>query len=381
MKFFHLADLHIGKKVNQYSMLADQRFMLEQVLAAIDEEKPQVIILAGDIYDRRNPGVEAIDLLDWFISEVVIERHISILAIGGNHDSGERLNFANGVLARAGLHLAGALQWPIPVVRFFDADGAIDFHLLPYADLAVIQHLLPDLSELNYAEAMAALFEQMELANDARHVLVAHGVVLPPTSELIFSDSERDLSIGGTECWSHEALGQFHYVALGHLHRAQNVGSERIRYAGSPIKYSFSEETHQKIIQVVSLDGDGRVSLSEIPLKPLHDMRTVRGLLNVLLETGVTAPYRNDYLRVILEDKGEILDPMLRLRSVYPNVMALERLYPIGKTLEFAEAFKRSGEKREPLGQLEHFYESLMDERPSEDIRSLMKSLIEGVHL
>lgn len=380
MRFFHLADLHIGKKVNQVSMLEDQEAVLAQVLAAIDAHHPQAVVLAGDIYDRRNPGVEAVDLLDRFLSEVVLTRRVPILAIGGNHDSGERLNFATGILARAGLHMAGAFTAEVPKVRLTDDAGAVDFHLLPYADLPMIHHVRPDLTDCAYSEAMAAVIESMDIDVSARNVLIAHGVVSAPDETLCYSDSERELSIGGTQYWSSDALSAFDYVALGHLHRPQTAGADHIRYAGSLLKYSFSEEHHEKAIQMVDLDGTGAVHVTPLPLQPLRDMKTVSGTLAELLATAETAPYREDYLRVQLADRGEVLEPMARLRAVYPHVMTLERLHPFALGQESDRPLGRpAGKSAGPLDQMSAFYEALTDEPPSPAVREIMKELIAEV--
>ncbi len=379
MRFFHLADLHIGKKVNQVSMLEDQSVVLHQVLEAIDEYQPHALVLAGDIYDRRNPGVEAVDLLDRFFSEVILNRQVPILAIGGNHDSGERLNFATGILARAGLHMAGALTADILKVRLKDEDGAVDFHLLPYADLPMIHHVRPDLTECDYAEAMAALIESITIDGSVRNVLVAHGVVAAPNESLCYSDSERELSIGGTQYWSSEVLSSFDYVALGHLHRPQTAGANEIRYAGSLLKYSFSEEKHEKAIQMIDMDDSGGVEVTSLPLQPLRDMKTIRGTLAELLAAAESASYRYDYLRVQLEDCGEVLEPMVRLRAVYPNVMTLERLHPFAVGSESERSMKRPmGEKNTPLEQMMAFYETLTDEPPTEEVQEIMFELLAG---
>lgn len=365
MKLFHLADCHIGKKVNGRDMLEDQAYALKQVLAAIDREKPDALILAGDLYDRRNPNVEAVDLFDRFLSDVVLKRGVSVLAIGGNHDSGERLNFGSGLLARAGLYLAGALTLPIPTVRLFDETGPVDFYLFPYADLAMIHHLAPETEGMDYAAAIAYLLDKITLAPEARHVLIAHGVVGAPEDGLLLSDSERELSIGGTEYWSHALLHLFDYVALGHLHRAQRAGSDHIRYAGSLCKYSFSEENHDKIIQMITLDADGLADLTAIPLLPLHDMHTVQGLFESILQEAPNAPWRDDYLRVILEDVGLIHEPMARLRAYCPNILSLER-QSMGIR---SYAPKRGGQpqrQRTPYEQIGDFLASVM---PAEEDR------------
>ncbi len=378
MRFFHLADLHIGKKVNQRSMLDEQRHVLKQVLQYVDTEQPQAVILAGDIYDRRNPSPEAVDLLDWFLTELVMVRRVAVLAIGGNHDSGERLDFATGILARAGLYMAGSLSLPLQQIALSDAWGPVQVTLLPYADLALLRHHLPELApDATYQEAMNQLLATLSPDPAVRQVLVAHGVVLAPGDEPQFSDSERLLSIGGTEFWTADILKNFHYVALGHLHRPQRAGSERIRYAGSLLAYSFSEENQDKIIQVVDLDSEGEVTLYAIPLLPLHRMRTVTGALQELLAKGDEVSWKEDYLRVVLTDRGELLEPMQRLRSVFPNIMLMERE---AQKSSYASAIEHLHEAvqahRDPLELLHVFYETVTGETPDAGMHALMADVV-----
>lgn len=376
MKLFHLADCHIGKRVNGRDMLEDQVHALEQVLAAIDREAPDALLLAGDLYDRRNPNVEAVDLFDRFLSQVVLERGVPVLAIGGNHDSGERLDFGSGLLARAGLYLAGALRLPVPRVRLSDADGPVDFWLFPYADLALMRHLRPELAALDYAGAVAALLDELELDPAARQVLIAHGVVGAPGEGLVFSDSERELSIGGTEYWTHASLDRFDYVALGHLHRPQEAGAAHIRYAGSLCKYSFSEESHEKRIQVVELDRSGLAALRAIPLLPLHEMRTLEGRFDDILAAAPTASWREDYLRVILTDPGLIHEPMARLRAHCPNILSLER-----RAMELRPSGRASGSRRQrtPYEQIGDFLAAVTPEDGPVDaaMQTLVRTLLE----
>lgn len=327
MRIFHLADLHIGKKLNNVSMLSEQRAVLEQVLTAISEQRPDVLILAGDIYDRRNPSVEAVNLLDEFLSEVVLVEKVPVLAIGGNHDSGERLGFANGILAKAGLYVAGRLSLPVPEVVLTDQWGEVHFHLLPYADLLTIGHELGQEGLGDYQEAMVQVLESMEhdWAYGERHVLVAHGVVTGD-EPLERSESERELTIGGTESWSSALLSRYAYVALGHLHNSQRAGAEHIRYAGSLLKYSFSEEHQQKSLTIVELDGEGTCQLSFMPLRAPRDLRTITGALAELVDAGKLDERREDYIRAELTDRGELMEPMAALRAVYPNILELRRV-------------------------------------------------------
>lgn len=376
MRFYHLADLHIGKKVNGYSMIGDQKALLAQVTAQIREEKPAALILAGDIYDRRNPPVEAIGLFDSFVSEVVLTLGVPILAIGGNHDGGERLGFANAIQAKAGLFLAGCFTWPLPKVRLEDADGPVDIYLMAYADLAVLHTLVPETEKMDYPEAMDHILSHTPLDPQARHVLVAHGVVTGDEA-LATCDSERSLSIGGTEFWQSEALSDFDYVALGHLHQAQRAGSDHIRYAGSLMQYSFSEEGQQKVMLDVDLDAAGAVVVGALPLTPLHQLVTIQGTLDALLDVPeAVRPHQADYLRVVLEDEGTLLEPMQRLKQCYPNIMVMERRS--GMTAEAGAALPSSATatvKRSPLEMFTAFYEQMTDDAPTEEMCDVMAQI------
>lgn len=370
MKLFHLADLHIGKKVNGFDLLEDQAVVLDQVLDQIRLEKPDALLLAGDLYDRRNPNPEAVHLFDHFLAQVVLEEGVPTLAIGGNHDSGDRLNFASGILAHAGLYLAGQLTLPVPVVRLTDAYGAVDFHLLPYADGPLLAHLDEAYAGLAYPDAMADLLAGLPMDPAARQVLIAHGMVAYAGGDLAESDSERELTVGGTEYWTADALGAFDYVALGHLHRPQTAGAPHIRYAGSLLPYSFSEENHAKSISVIELDAAGYAETRLLPLVPRHAMHTVRGQLADILAGLPQGVACDDYLRIALTDQGDVLDAMARLRKVYPNVMTLEReIRPrtIGPTaISYNQAKGLS-----PVDYANIFYEEMTGEPADEAIRTI----------
>lgn len=379
MKFFHLADLHIGKKVNGYSMIDDQRVLLDQIVAHLAAEKPDALILAGDIYDRRNPPVEAVALFDDFVSRVVLEQQVPILAIGGNHDGGERLGFANAIQAKAGLHLVGSFTWPLPKVRLYDADGPVDVTLMAYADLAVLHALVPETAELDFPQAMDWVLRHTDLDPAARQVLVAHGVVTGD-APLETCDSERELSIGGTEYWQSASLAGFDYVALGHLHQAQRAGSEHIRYAGSLMQYSFSEENQQKVMLLVTLDKDGALDVQPLPLVGPRRLVTVKGLLDELLSVPERVRvHQNDYLRVVLEDTGSLLEPMQRLKQCYPNIMLMERQALPEVVLDQPLPQAAEGTKRSPLDMFAAFYEQVMEEAPGEELCAVMKSVFDEV--
>lgn len=376
MRFFHLADLHIGKKVNGYSMVEEQRVILAQVADTIAKEKPTALILAGDIYDRRNPPIEAVSLFDAFVSKVVLDLGVPILAIGGNHDGGERLGFANAIQAKVGLYLVGVFTWPIPKVRFEDADGPVDVYLMAYADLTVLHTVVPETEGMGYPEAMDWVLRHTEVDDEARNILVAHGVVTGE-DDLVTSDSERVLSIGGTEYWQSASLERFDYVALGHLHQHQRAGSERIRYAGSLMQYSFSEEKHQKVMLDIVVQADGAISYDAIPLEAPHKLVTVKGFLDDLLEVPDTvAPHREDYLRVILEDSGSLIEPMQRLKTCYPRIMLLERQALQPAAIDMAAPIAQKA-ALSPMALFDTFYEQVTDKMPDEAMHKIMSEIFE----
>lgn len=378
MRFFHLADLHIGKKVNGYSMVDDQRVILKQVTDLIAQEKPDALILAGDIYDRRNPPIEAVSLFDDFVSEVVLDLKVPILAIGGNHDGGERLGFANAIQAKVGLHLVGSFTWPIPKVRFIDEFGPVDVYLMAYADLAVLHSVVPETEGLNYVEAMDWILTHTDVDEGVRNVLVAHGVVTGDDA-LVTSDSERVLSIGGTEYWKSASLSKFDYVALGHLHQHQRAGDERIRYAGSLMQYSFSEEKHQKVMLDVVLSEKKDFQFTPIPLEAPHKLVTIKGYLEDLLKVPATVkPYQEDYVRVVLEDSGSLIEPMQRLKNCYPNIMLLERQASLPVDVGVVAPIARKT-AMSPAALFETFFEQVTENSADEEMCAIMKGIFEEV--
>lgn len=379
MLIYHLADLHIGKKLNNVSLIAEQRAVLEQVVEAIREQKPDALILAGDLYDRRNPPVEAIELLDEFLSAVVLAEKVPVLAIGGNHDSGERLGFGRGILAKAGLYMAGRFQLPVPEVVLADQWGPVHFHLLPYADLLTLRHELDDESLDDYQEAMARALQSIEAdwTDGVRHVLIAHGVVTGD-EPLERCESERELTIGGTDSWSSALLGRYAYVALGHLHNSQRAGAEHIRYAGSLLKYSFSEERQVKSMTAVQLDAQGQCVIRPLALTPPHDLRTITGTLAELIARAeAEQAERLDYIRADLTDKGELLEPMAALRAVYPNILELRRLYTLKPQTEDGILGELRPEETSPEELFVQFYRQMTGAELSEAERTILQGVLE----
>lgn len=373
MRFFHLSDLHIGKKLNHVDLIEDQKTALMEVLDYVDTYKPEVVLLAGDIYDRRNPSLEAIGLCDWFLSELVLEKKVKVIGIGGNHDSGKRLDFANGILSKTGLYLSGEFSYPINVLEFRFGEIEVCFHLLPFCDLATLVHHNEAFLGLSYEEVMVKLIEEINLTEGKFHVLLFHGMVLG-TEDLYFSDSERLLSVGGSMAFSAKVLEKFDYVALGHLHRAQKVGESHICYSGSLFPYSFSEENHDKGFNMVEITPQHGVEVSFLPLKKARRLKTLRGDLKTLLEEKNPS---QDYLKIELTDKTALIEPMKKLQAVYPNVLQLVRTNDRAIENVNNTVFEKEIEKKLPLELFSHFYESLEALALSNEEEKWLKALLE----
>lgn len=322
MKFLHLADLHIGKTVNNYSMLEDQRHVFGQIMACIEAERPDAVLIAGDVYDRAVPGVEAVRLFDDFLTGLA-KQDVAVILIAGNHDSPERLSYASRLLQEQKLHLCGQLEGPLKAVTLPDAFGEVKVWMLPFVKPGGLRALYPDRQIESYADAVRVALKETPIDYGQRNVLLSHQFYTAAGVTSIRSESELN-PVGGLDAVDAGLLAGFDYVALGHLHGPQAVGNS-VRYAGSPLKYSFSEWRQTKSLTLVELGEKGDVRLRELPIHPLRDLREIRGPLERLLSAEVSAQgNREDYLRVVLTDEEELIDPMGKLRAVYPHVMSLD---------------------------------------------------------
>ena len=323
MRFIHLSDLHIGKSVNGFSMLDEQRHVFGQIYEYIESRKADVVIIAGDVYDRAVPGVEAVKLFDYFLTELA-RLKVTVMIVSGNHDSPERLSFARKLLSRRNIYICGEYDGTLRYVTLQDEYGNICFWLLPFIKPSSVNGLFPGKEIESYGDALAAVLETGKIDLNIRNVLISHQYYTPEGVSLIRSESELS-PIGGLDAIDSGLLRHFDYVALGHLHKSQKAGHDHIRYAGSPVKYSFSECRHEKSVLLAEMHEKGALSIEALPLKPLRDMRKIKGKLDALLnEEAAFQAKRDDYLHVILTDEEELVDPMGKIRSVYPNVMSLE---------------------------------------------------------
>ena len=324
MKFIHTSDWHIGRQFHSVSLLDDQRHVLDQIVAHIKDEAVDAVIIAGDIYDRSVPPAAAVSLLDEVLNTICSDLGVPVILIPGNHDGAERLRFGSNQLSQAGLHIMADLDQITQPVVLSKNGCEVSFYGIPYNDPeSVRNHFSVDVS--SHDEAHQYLVEQIDSVKAANNinVLISH-CFIDGAEE---SESERPLSIGGADRVSVEPFKSFDYVALGHLHNPQYKGEEHIRYSGSILKYSFSEQRQQKGVTLVEMQADGLKSTKHLALKPLRDMRILEGELEDLLKQGLTDPNKHDYLLIRLTDQNAILEPMAKLRQVYENVLHIEKTW------------------------------------------------------
>lgn len=320
MKFFHLADLHLGKRVNEFDLLADQRYILEQILGHARCHRPDAVLIAGDLYDRPVPSEAAVELLDWFLT-ALSALGCAVLAVSGNHDSPERLSFASQLLQRSRVYFAGDYPGAPVRVTLPDPDGPVDVTLLPFLKPSTVAPFLEERPR-NTHQAVAAALAALPPVAGRRNLLVAHQFVTAAGHSPQTCDSEI-APVGGADPVDAGLFAGYDYVALGHLHGPQQLGRQTVRYAGSPLKYSFSETRHHKSLPLVTLPARGPARVELLPLTPLHELRELKGPLQELLDPArVCDP--QDYLHVTLTDEEELLDAVGRVRAVYPNLMRLD---------------------------------------------------------
>lgn len=374
MKFLHLADLHLGKRVNGFSMLEDQAHILRQILAILDDEQPDGVLIAGDVYDKSVPSVEAVGLLDGFLTELRA-RGVPVLLISGNHDSPERLAFGGRVMDSCGIHISPVYDGALAPVTLHDEFGPVHVWLLPFVKPAHVRRWFPDADIESYTDAVAEAVAHMDINTAARNVLVTHQFVTGGTR----SGSE-ELSVGGTDNVDSGVFAPFDYVALGHLHGAQHIGRETIRYAGSPLKYSFSEARQHKSVTVVTLGEKGDVQVRTVALTPLRELREIRGSYDELTARSFYehTTYRSDYLHLILTDEQDVFDAMSRLRTIYPYLMTLD--YDNARTRAAGGmSVPAETERRTPLELFEALYTRQNHQPMSEVQRAYIAQLMEQI--
>lgn len=395
MKIIHTGDWHIGKIVNEFSMIKDQRYILNELIEIIKREKPDVLVIAGDIYDRSIPPVEAVELLNNVFNKILIDNKVKIVAISGNHDSGERVGFGSEILEKEGLFISGTLVNGVKNISIKDEFGDVNFYLVPYSDPAIIRRLYQNESIKNHNDAMKTIVDEINKTLDinSRNVIIVHGYITLNreealkssedekynVAELEVSDSERPLSIGGTELIDGGIFNNFDYVALGHLHGRQKVGRETMRYSGSLMKYSFSEINHKKGVTIIEIDGEKNINIKCEELNPLHNMRIIRGPIDELIKAAnLEDGSCNDYIQAIITDEGELIDPIGKLRNTYPNIMLIKREEK--KNISTSNTSASEGYKsKSELELFKEFYGSLGDGQFDEKKEELITDIINEV--
>lgn len=373
MKIMHLSDLHIGKKVNEYSMLQDQIYILKEILRIIDDEKVETAIIAGDVYDRSLPPNEALELFDEFLYQLS-GRNVNVFVISGNHDSPERISYGGRMMTENKIFLSPVYDGNVKPITLNDDYGEVNFYLLPFVRPADIRRYFPDENIENYIDAVKVAIDNMNVDFNERNILVTHQFVTG--AEL--SESEN-IIVGGTDNVSGEVFDGFDYVALGHIHREQTVGKDNIRYCGTPLKYSFSEAKNIKSVTILDFNDKGNIEYSKIPLTPLRDMREIRGTYYELtLKSNYESTNTEDYLHITLTDEEDIPDAIGKLRSIYPNIMKLDydNLRTRGSgTVDAIENI----ESKSPFELFADLFKQQNNQDMSEEQEEIMRNLIDKI--
>ncbi len=373
MKFLHISDLHIGKRVNEFSLLEDQKYVLSQILSIALQQQADGILLAGDVYDKPIPSAEAVQVFDDFLTRLA-EQNLPVFLIHGNHDSAERLAFGARLLQSRAVYISPVYRGKIEPFILQDEFGELNIYLLPFIKPAYVKALYPDKKIETYNDAVRAVIEEMEPNPDKRNVLVAHQFVTGAEQ----CDSE-DISVGGVDNVDAALFDAFDYVALGHLHRPQNVRRETVRYCGTPLKYSFSEASDVKSVTLAEIGNKGEVSVSALPLRALHDMREIRGTYMELANRNFyNGTATDDYLHVILTDEEDIPDAIGKLRAIYPNIMRLE--YDNLRTRSSQKIIlSEKAENKTPMELFEEFYQLQNNSQMTQEQKSFSRRLAENI--
>ena len=396
MKLFHLSDLHLGKRVNEFSMLPDQEFILQQILQLADDEQPDAVLIAGDVYDKTVPPAEAVQLFDDFLCQLA-ERRIEVLIISGNHDSAERIAFGGRLMEHSGVHVSPVYDGSVSPVTLTDDFGPVDFYLLPFIKPAHVRRYFPEADITSYTDALGVAIDAMKVDPARRNVLITHQFVTGAAR----SDSE-EISVGGTDNVDASVFAPFDYVALGHIHGPQNVSvssdaATLARYCGTPLKYSFSEAHHTKSVAVVELSAKNDaaadqaaqlslyaeaqpcVSIRTLPLTPRHDLRELRGTyMELTAKSFYEGTAADDYLHITLTDEEDIPDAMNKLRVIYPNLMKLDYDNTRTRSAGHVEAAAQV-QSLSPLELFAQFYEIQNGQPMSDEQQSIATGLIQQI--
>ena len=374
MKIIHLADLHIGKRVNEFSMIDDQKYILNQILEIIDKEKPDAVIIAGDVYDKQVPSIEAVELLDSFISDIS-KRKTTTFIISGNHDSAERLVFGSSLMAMGKIYISPVYNGKISKYTLKDDFGSANFYLLPFVKPSHVKRFFPDKKIESYTDAIKVVVDNLKLDTSEINILIAHQFVTGASR----TESE-EISVGGLDNVDASVFEDFDYVALGHIHRPQKIGTERIRYCGTPLKYSFSEVNDTKSVSIIEINSKEDFNLRMIPLIPKRDMRKIRGTYEELTtKNSYENTNTDDYIHVTLTDEFNVADAIQKLRVIYKNIMKLE--YDNIRTRESRKINLDDMviENKNPLEIFSEFYKLQNNKEMNDEQKEIIKKIMEEV--
>ena len=373
MKCIHLSDLHIGKKVNEFSMLEDQAYILTKIINIIDEQNVEAVFIAGDVYDKPVPPIDAINLFDDFLVRLS-KRNLKVFIISGNHDSAERLAFGGRLMNQSGIYVSPIYHGDIQPITIQDDYGDLNVYLLPFIKPAHVRHSL-EIEVSSYNEAVERAINHMNIDTTKRNVLLAHQFV----TGAIRSDSE-EISVGGSDNVDAHLFKEFDYVALGHIHRPQKCIYDYIRYSGTPLKYSFSEANHHKSVTIINIQEKGNLSIEQIPLIPKRDLVELKGTYNELVAKSFYehTTYQEDYVHITLTDEEDILDALAKLRVIYKNIMKLD--YDNQRTRHQSElSLSDAVEEKTPYEHFSDFYEMMNGQSLNDEQSAFMQQLIESI--
>ena len=373
MKFVHLSDLHLGKRVNEYSMLEDQEYILTKIINIIDDEKPSGVIIAGDVYDKSIPSAEAVQMFDDFLTRLA-KRNLQVFVISGNHDSPERMSFGSRLMDQSGIHISQVYNGQIEPFAMEDDHGAVNVYMLPFVKPAHVKRFSDESIE-SYTDALRVTIAEMNVNQSERNILITHQFV----TGAMRSDSE-DVSVGGSDNVDVSVFDNFDYVALGHIHSPQNCTSERVRYCGTPLKYSFSEAKDNKSVTVAELAEKGSLFVKTVPLIPMRDMVEIKGKYNEIMLKSFyeNTSYQEDYIHITLTDEEDIVDAIGKLRTVYHNLMKLD--YDNKRTRSVSQVDGAVDvETKTPIELFSDFYELQNNKPMSDEQKTFVEDLIEQV--
>lgn len=371
MLLAHISDLHLGKTLNNFSLIEDQKYILDEILNILKEKKVDVLLIAGDVYDKNIPPETGIKVFGSFLKELV-EAKIKVLIISGNHDSAERLTFGGQFMTEKGIYFSKVYDGKIEPVVFEDQTGPVNFYLLPFVKPQIVQHYFEDEEIETYEDAVKCAVKHMNVNKDERNVIVAHQNI--QNAERCESE---EIIIGTVDAVSDEVFKDFDYTALGHIHKNQKIGKSNVVYSGTPLKYSVSELNHDKVLPLITLGEKGQVEIENVPLLPKRNLRQIRGTLDQIMTMSKNDPNSmEDFIDIILTDEDEVMDAMATLRSVYPNVLKISYDNKATRALENVENFTNVKEKN-PLEVFEEFYLSRRGQEMTTEQKEYIQSAID----